>query len=104
MVHVYIRPMLPFGAWTSLKRPIPGASSSPAFYPVATVLHVVSDGAALQCGTQEAHTGTADHLIALSPDDWLAKAFYKNAVQSPPVRLTPSLKAIVVEALWQESG
>lgn len=48
MVHVYIRPMLPFGAWTSLKGPIPGASSSTAFYPVATVLHVVSDSAALQ--------------------------------------------------------
>ncbi|KFY12165.1 hypothetical protein V492_04048 [Pseudogymnoascus sp. VKM F-4246] len=33
-----------------------------------------------------------------------AKAFYKNVVQSPPVRLPPHPKAIAVETLWQESG
>lgn len=45
--------------------------------------------AAQRCsgGTQEAHTGMADHIIALSPVSCLAKAFYKNNVKSPPARV-----------------
>lgn len=31
-----------------------------------------------------------------------ATALYKNAVQSPPVPLTPSRKAAVVEAFWKK--
>lgn len=94
MVHVYMQPMLQSGAWTPLRRLFQG----PAPHRHSTLLPLCSKWSRI---AQRCSGGTQVRPITLSlchQMTGLAKAFYKNVVQSPRVRLTLSLN------LWQASG
>ena len=88
MVRVYLRPMLPFGAWTSRPAPRPHVTLLPLCSMWSGWRSVAVAGSRKLTPVRPI---TVSHCQRMTG---LAKAFYKNAVQSPPVRLTPSLKGL----------